>query len=368
MMHEALVLYGDMLSGFGAGATPFLDALYEGRSAFRPITRFPVGPDRQPLAACFPDGLISCAPGETLAFCTMKRLADALPPLPPETRLFFAFTTGDAELLENAENRWTAELLAERTAPFFNCRDVRIYSGACASSGIALARAAQRVAEGKDPCILVVACDLVSEFTYSGFSAVGAMTPSFCRPYDRDHDGLLLGDAAAAILIGSRETARKTGLRPLAAISGAGFTSDAYHVTAPAPSGECMVRAVRTAMGDRMPEEIGGVIGHGTGTVLNDDMEIRVLQKIFPGGLPLASVKGALGHILAASGAVQILAAAEALKRGKLFPQTSLITPAPGAERFVSSAEQRLRAGRLLSLNAGMGGLNSVLLLERIAA
>lgn len=368
MDHNAFVLYGDMLSVFGHGTGPFADALYEGRSAFRRVTRFPVGPDRQPLAACFPDSLISCASGETLASGAMKLLAGALPALPPETRLFFALTTGDADLLENGENRWTAELLAEKTAPFFGCRDVRIYSGACASGNMALARAAQRISEGRDSSILIVACDLVSEFTFSGFSAVGAMSPTICRPYDRAHDGLLLGDAAGAVLIGSRETAEKTGLRPLVSITGTGFTSDAYHVTAPAPGGDSMIRAVRAAMHGLAPEEIGGVIGHGTGTVLNDEMELRVLRRIFPGGLPLASVKGNTGHILAASGVVQVLAAAEVLKRGKLFPQCGLETPVSGAERFVSREAQELRADRLLSMNAGMGGLNSVLLLERAVA
>ena len=108
-----------------------------------------------------------------------------------------------------------------------------------------------------------------------------------------------------------------------------------------------------------------GVIGHGTGTVLNDDMEIAALNRVFPNGLPLASIKGGTGHILAASGIIQTSCAVSCLERNQMFPQTSLECPQKGAEKFVSASAQELAGDTILTLNAGFGGLNAVIGVRR---
>ena len=128
-----------------------------------------------------------------------------------------------------------------------------------------------------------------------------------------------------------------------------------------------MMQAVKDAMNGDSMDNIGGIIGHGTGTALNDDMEIAALSGLFPEGVPLASIKGGTGHVLAASGLVQLSCAVDALARGGLFPQTGLLVPQAGAEKFVSSSAQLLRNGgrEMLSLNAGFGGINAVIRLRK---
>ena len=150
----------------------------------------------------------------------------------------------------------------------------------------------------------------------------------------------------------------------LAVIDGFGITTDSYHAAAPDPEGRQMSLAIQYAL-KGSSGKAAAIIGHGTGTVLNDDMEIAALTGLFPQGIPLASVKGGTGHILAASGIIQSSCAVACLEREQLFPQTSLETPQKGAEKFVSASARVLEGDTILTLNAGFGGLNAVIGVRR---
>lgn len=368
MSEKACIVYSDMLTAYGHGPERCMEALYAGRPGFREITRFPVGEDSPKLAACFPVDLVPDTeerPAEKAMTILLDRMDNAFP-LSGFPAVFWALTQGEISLLDNAEKVWTAKLLEREIAKKFSpgTRST-IFSASCASGNIALARAAAEIEAGHLDLILVAGCDLVSEFTFSGFASVHAVTPGICRPYDLHHDGLLLGDAAGVLVLASEEKAEKSGWEILAVLEGYGITTDAYHAAAPDPEGCQMARAMEMALAGCPKEKIGGIIGHGTGTVLNDDMEIAALNKVFPEGRLLASVKGGTGHILAASGLIQASCAAEVLARGEFFPQTSLDTPQKGAEKFVSNRACPLRGEKLLTVNAGFGGLNAVLRIGR---
>ena len=143
------------------------------------------------------------------------------------------------------------------------------------------------------------------------------------------------------------------------------MTTDAVHITAPDQNGSMLAKAIRKAIGSTMPEQIGAVIGHGTGTRYNDQAELNALRSVFAKPLPLASTKGGCGHTLGASGVIQACMALHVLETGILFPQTNLLEPENAAKGMVSAEPQTVPIPRILSLNAGFGGLNAVVMIEK---
>ena len=369
MSEKVCVVYHDMLTTYGHGISCCVDALFQNRTNFLPVKRFEANMEVPAIAACFPEGLFP-EKSNHIAEQSVMYLLDFMQKNSPfsadEIPCYFALTQGEISELENAEQKWTAKVLIEEIGKQVKLHErSRIFSASCASGNIALARAAAEIASENMDQVLVIGCDVVSEFTFSGFFSVHAITPDGCRPYDISHNGLFLGDAAGVILLASERKAKENNWKILATIEGYGITTDSYHAAAPDPEGIQMAAAMEKAIAGTSPEKLAAVIGHGTGTALNDNMELAALNRVFPEGIPLASVKGGTGHILAASGIIQTSCAIECLNRNQLFPQTSLLTPEKGAERFVSDQIQPLNGDSILTLNAGFGGLTAVIRVGR---
>lgn len=217
----------------------------------------------------------------------------------------------------------------------------------------------EQLAAGNCPFALVIGCDIVSEFVHSGFSALGAVSEEVCRPYDAARSGLTLGEAASALLLAPASYANGFGR-----IIRAAENCDACHITAPDLDGKMLMEAILKTM---KSHPVGGIIGHGTGTVYNDQAEIHALQAVFPDFMPpLFSLKGNFGHTLGATGVLQLALGLELSRRRVIPPQAGLRIPMPGAERAVSGDLRPVSVPALLSLNVGFGGLNSAVLLEAI--
>ena len=369
MSEKVCIVYSDILTVYGHGVSCCMKGLFENRTGFAQVTRFQSNAPEPAVAACFPEEILpgagDCLAGASLVFL-LEKMMEKISFRGEMPTFFFALTQGEISKLDNPEKLWTAQVLVRELAGYYPVNNrSRIFSASCASGNIALARASAEIERGFPGPILVAGCDVVSEFTYAGFSSVHAVTPGVCRPYDISHDGLLLGDAAGVILLASEKTAQKNGWPILALLDGYGITTDSYHAAAPDPEGVQMALAIEKVLLRDPGRRVAGIIGHGTGPALNDDMEIAALAKVFPHGVPLASVKGGTGHILAASGIVQAACAAGCLERGMMFPQTSLQTPQKGAEKFVSAKEQALQGDWILTLNAGFGGLNAAIGIRR---
>ena len=340
-----------------AAATPFgvsvrenLDALFAGRTAFAEPRHFDAKGRLLGLDPSLDGG------GESRAFRLLRKLRDAIDfPIPPGTRLFAATTSGAIDLLEQGEDLDTSAAFLEAAKRIFGLDDGVLVSAACASGQTAAAMAMRQLRRGDCRHALVVGGDIASEFVTSGFASLGALSHAICRPYDAARDGLTLGEAAAALLLSTEGP----GLGRLVA---AAETCDAAHITAPDLSGRELRRACRLADPDGIP---GGVIGHGTGTIYNDEAEIAALRGLFPEGMPpLWSLKGNFGHTLGATGVLQIALGLELARRGEFPPQAGLKTPMAGAN--VSPAARKIASPRLWSFNVGFGGLNSVTVLEAL--
>ena len=295
----------------------------------------------------------------SLAGAVAARFAD----VPEGAWLYFATTVGAIELLERGECDRTSEMLFEKVASSGRFGRSTMVSAACAGGQQAVAAAVRAIRAGRCRSALVVAVDGKSEFVDSGFTSLGAVSPTRMRSYDEGRDGLRLGGGAGALLLAADDCGRKD----VPCIAGIGSSCDAAHITAPDLNGRFLAAAIRRALDDAglEPADIGGIIGHGTGTMHNDAAEIAALNEVFPGmSVPLVSVKAFTGHTLAATGAIQIACAVEYLRGGTIPGQAALEKPMPGAERFVSSQPRELASNAILSLNAGFGGLNSAVVVK----
>ena len=357
----------ELFTAFGFGIDPTWSAILEGRHGFTPITRF----HSDALASCSAataSELDGCnAPSEYL----LDRFAPAARDFSGErTELFVGTTVGEIEQLDNPEHRCTSDSLMEKASRRFGIPSARVLSAACATANMEICRAAAMLRARKTDFAVLYAVDYVNEFVASGFLTLKAMTTEPCsRPYDKNRTGLLLGDGAGLLVLTRAELAEQHKLPVLAKISGCAMTCDAGHITAPLEDGSQLAAAIRCALAQAglAPEKIGALAGHGTGTVYNDNMELRALHSIFHTPVPLFSTKGAVGHSLAAAGMVQTAMALRVLQTGKIPPQTSLQTPENGAEGFVSDQVRSFDGGAVLSLSAGFGGLNAAVLLEGVA-
>jgi len=209
---------------------------------------------------------------------------------------------------------------------------------------------------------------MVSEFIFSGFSALRALSPLPCQPFDRDRSGLSLGEGAAALLLMSHERAKQEHRIPIGTIHGWGIANDATHITAPARDGCGLIQAISRALHvSGIPaDEIHAVCAHGTGTIYNDLMEITAFRRIFKNRkVPLFSIKGAIGHTLGAAGGIELAVGTKAISCQVAPPTIGLITPMDEAMGWVSTGPVSFSGDYLLTTNSGFGGINAALILGK---
>lgn len=191
------------------------------------------------------------------------------------------------------------------------------------------------------------------------------------RPFDKDRDGFLFGEGAGILVLETLEHAQKRGARIVAELAGASITADAYHVSAPEPSGESAKRAILQAIADAelRPEDIDYVCAHGTGTPLNDATETKALKLALGDHayrIPVSSVKSMIGHLLGAAGALSAVAAVKALETGCVPPTINQFTPDPECDLdYVPWKPRRVPIRTALVNGFGFGGQNSVAVLKK---
>lgn len=372
---RAVVVAADMVTPYGRGAEALWQGLGSGKSAIGEVTRFAAGQFPASTAGIIPG--LSYHGGESLVVQMLRPLLrDASGIVPRDAKLILATTKGEIDLLEQAvltgrgsPDASRLDRLLRTAASLAGVEDEGVViSAACASSSAAVAHAAALIREGRTDCALIIACDAVTEFVYSGFAALMALDPHSARPFDRDRKGLSAGEAAAYALLMSAERARREGRTVLGSIAGWGLSDDANHMTGPSRTSEGLLLAIRKALRSAglAADDIGGISAHGTGTVYNDAMEMRAFRAVFAGApVPVYSVKGGIGHTLGAAGLVEIITALRALRERVVPPTVNLRDPDTDALGWVSGSSQPLDArGTALVTNAGFSGINTAVVVQ----
>jgi 3-oxoacyl-[acyl-carrier-protein] synthase II len=241
---------------------------------------------------------------------------------------------------------------------------------ACSSGAVALAEAAELIADGVVDCAVAGGVDALTRLCFMGFNALKLLDPEPCRPFDRDRRGMSIGEGAAFVVLEAAGPARARGARVYAELAGHGMTTDAHHITAPQPEGEGMARAMGAALAAAgvTPDAIGYVNAHGTATPQNDRIEARAIVRVFgPGRVLVSSSKSMIGHTMAAAGSLEAVATILALTHETVPPTANLVTPDPEVDfDCVPGIARGAAVEHAISNSFGFGGQNVTLLFRRI--
>ena len=267
----------------------------------------------------------------------------------------------------------------------------QVVATACASSTDALGFALDMIRAGRADVMVAGGSEaVITEFTVGGFMKMRALSTQFnetpekaSRPFNADRDGFVMGEGAAVLILESEEHAKARGAKVYAELAGYGATSDAYHITAPDPSGVGAVKAIEIALKDAGVTDkstVDYINAHGTSTHLNDQMETKAFKQVFGEDgakeINISSTKSMHGHLLGGAGALEAAITALAIKEGFVPPTINYekpdlevdaakgevlldlnYTPNTGVKREIRVA---------LSSSLGFGGHNGILVLRKV--
>jgi len=251
-------------------------------------------------------------------------------------------------------------------------------ASACASGCDGIGTAFLMLKAGMIDAALAGAAEMtICSVGVAAFDRVGAMsrrnddysmTP---QPFDKNRDGLVMGEGAAVLVLERESSARKRGANILAELAGYGATADAFHVTAPHENGLGGAAAMRMALESAKAnvDDLGYINAHGTGTPLNDQSETRAVKAAFGEQayqIPISSTKSMTGHMMGATGALEAIFCTQAVRQGVLPPTVHYETPDPECDLdYIPNVLREKKITLALSNAFGFGGHNAVLAIRK---
>jgi 3-oxoacyl-(acyl-carrier-protein) synthase len=388
----------------------FWDALLAGRSG---IARLPQVPDTSPLPTKYAGHIDDAALAEVVAgfqiddpdrsnqlalYAVGRALADAGLPTDGQSALEAemimgtghgnsAFHTESARAFFSGGYRklrptTVVRLMFNRPAHLASIR-YKLTGGtfvvccACATGSIAFGEAFHKIRFGLAQRAVAACADSgLDEGTFSAWNRLGILSRNpdperACRPFDRDRDGLVMGEGAAGFVLESLETAQQRGARIHAEVLGYGCTSDAHHIVKPESAGQ--VRAIRQALAEAgvAPAQVDYVNAHGTATELADLVEAATLREVFGAHadrLPVSNTKAQLGHLMGATAGVELVATLTAMSKSRIPPCRNLEHPDPRCPlNFVRDQPLATPVRIALKNSFAFGGTNSAIVLRQFA-
>ncbi|SEL68956.1 beta-ketoacyl-[acyl-carrier-protein] synthase family protein [Parapedobacter koreensis] len=243
-------------------------------------------------------------------------------------------------------------------------------STACSSAANAIMLGARMIRAGLLDRAIVGGTDCLSRFTINGFNSLMIYSPTHCRPFDENRDGLNLGEAAAYLVLEAPDLAARQSKKPLAYLTGYGNANDAFHQTASSDNGEGAFLAMKTALelAALKPSDIDYINAHGTATPNNDLTEGHALLRVFesPDALPpFSSTKAFTGHTLAAAGAIEAIFSVLALQHQVVFANLNCSQPIASLGIRPQTRLETKQINHVLSNSLGFGGNSSALLFSK---
>jgi 3-oxoacyl-[acyl-carrier-protein] synthase II len=250
---------------------------------------------------------------------------------------------------------------------------------ACASAAHAVGDALRAIQyDQADVMVTGGAEAAITHMGLSGFVSARALSlrnddpEGASRPFDKDRDGFVLSEGAGIVVLEELDHARKRGAAIHAEVLGVGSTADAYHITAPHPEGAGASRAMENALKDAhvSPAEVEYINAHGTSTELGDAAETSAIKRVFgehARKLAVSSTKSMLGHLLGASGGVELIATVMSIKNRMVHPTINYQTPDPTCDLdYVPNQPREMKVTKAISNSFGFGGHNCTLVVGAV--
>ncbi len=249
---------------------------------------------------------------------------------------------------------------------------------ACAASSQAIGEAAEVIKVGQADIMLSGgAHSMIHPLGLAGFNLLTALSTRnddperASRPFDKDRDGFILSEGAGVVILEELEHAKKRGAEIYAELTGYGGTADAFRLTDPHPEGRGAIRAMQLALKDAKKNagDIDYINAHGTSTMANDQIETQAVKEVFKEKahrIPMSSIKSMLGHMIAAAGAVELIASVLTIREGVIPATINYETPDEACDLdYVPNTARRQKVSTVLSNSFGFGGQNIALIAQR---
>ena len=390
-----------LVSPFGRGCAPALEALRDARSGVRPITSIDASQLNCRIAGEVPAeahegrhrGHDRFSRFALIAAEEASAQAGDLAVEPDRIGVIIGTGLGGCETLDNSYRRLYAEggRIPPNAIPttMYNAAAAAVstklgakglaYSivSACASSAHAIGLAMQAIRAGQADVMIAGGADaplvpgIIRGWESLRVLAIDNDDPAgACRPFSADRKGLVLAEGAAVFVVESEENARRRGAELIAEVAGFGATSDAGHITDPSADGAARATALALKDARLNVSDVGYINAHGTATRANDATETAAIKSVFGGSAPpVSSTKSLHGHAMGASGAIEIAASVLALRDGFLPPTINLTRPDPACDLdYVPNHPREARVRAFLSNSFGFGGMNAVVALRLLDA
>ena len=365
-----------VISPFGRGINDTIDAIRKAAKEIKPLQLFPTSEKPLPVGE-----IRSFFPAEDLPRTHALALAASQEAIKDKgvvpDAVVIGVTTGGmpvSEMLlkegivdpERYRNHSTGTI-AEQIARLLGCKGpVLTVSTACSSGCVALKIALEMLRSGRAKTVLAGGVDALCRLTYHGFYALQLVDPTGAHPFDKERRGMSVGEAAAMLLLTAADAAPENAI---AELLGAGLSCDAHHPASPHPEGGGALRAMKEALSDAhiSPADIDYVHLHGTGTIDNDLAEAKAVHALFGDQPlpPLSSIKGSVGHSLAAAGAVGAVVSALGITHGVIPVNTGFHEPDPGLRLTPVVQPTEANLNTVLVNAFGFGGNNAALVIGR---
>lgn len=279
------------------------------------------------------------------------------------TGLIVATTKGNIDSISDAASDQQSSKLTNILVTEFGIEGKSsVLSHACISGIMGIIWAARYIEAGMMDHCIVVGGDLASEFTLSGFMSLHAVSAERCKPYDKDRDGINLGEAATAVVISKDISIFKS--NPFKYLAGS-VSNDANHISGPSRTGEGLYRTIEKVKERAGESDLDFISAHGTGTSFNDEMESIAFERSGVSHLPVNSLKWYLGHTLGAAGLIETVLAMESMNQRIRIPSAGFETKGTSREMNVIKENEPTSGSAFLKTASGFGGCNASMILGR---
>ena len=359
-MRKVVCIGESILSPLGATPAENFAAVCRGESALQRYEgMFGV---REPFVASLMDRERWTVPGRTffdsLVIEAARRAVEAagIDAASPRTAYVLSTIKGNIEFIDTQDV--TLACSARRlTDAFGNPNPAVVVSNACISGLAALLQGRRMLLSGGYDHVVVVGAEVQSRFIVTGFQSLKALSEAPCKPFDAARDGLNLGEAAAAAVLGFGEEGWEL-------VDGA-VRNDANHISGPSRTGEGSYKALRYVLRHTSPEELAFVNVHGTSTLYNDEMEAIAIDRAGLLDVPVNALKGTFGHTMGAAGILESILSMHAVDAGLVLPTRGFSALGVSRPVRVSALAGATDKRAFVKLLSGFGGVNGALLFRK---
>lgn len=284
------------------------------------------------------------------------------------TLIIISTTKGNIELLsadgKNTDNAMYLWQTGEKIAHYFgNPNEAIVISNACISGVLAVNTAAMYINSGKYDNVIVTGGDVVSRFVVSGFMSFMSLSPTACKPFDKNRDGLSLGEAVATVVMSKFPSEASNII-----FRGGGSANDANHISGPSRTGEGSFLAIGRALAEaKLTSVLDHISAHGTATPYNDEMESIAIARHGFQNVPVNSVKGYIGHTLGAAGIVEMALLLEEMRQNTIIATAGYSDHGVSEPISVVSKKTEKKLDICLKMASGFGGSNAATVISKVS-